>query len=69
MMAKFSDWVESWKSQYKEEINCEVLKADISMVLKKDNGEIIVRKSEYRSNNLPEIKLANKLPRNGVICG
>lgn len=68
-MAKFSEWVESWKDQYKEEANCEVLKADISMVLKKDNGEIIIRKSEYRSNNLPEIKLAAKLPRDKVICG
>ena len=68
-MAKFSKWVESWKDQYKEEVSCEVLKADISMVLKKDNGEIIIRKSEYRSNNLPEIKLVDKLPRDKVICG
>lgn len=68
-MAKFSEWVESWKGQYKEEACCEVLKADISMVLKKDNGEIIIRKSEYRSNNLPEIKLVDKLPRDKVICG
>lgn len=68
-MAKLSEWIESWKGQYKEEASCEVLKADISMVLKKDNVEIIIRKSEYRSNNLPEIKLANKLPRSKVICG
>lgn len=68
-MAKFSVWIESWKSQYKEEATCEVLKADISMVLKNHNGEIIIRKSEYKSNNLPEIKLADKLPRDKVICG
>ena len=68
-MAKFSEWIESWEGQYTEEAKCEVLKADISMILRKDNGEIIIRKSEYRSNNLPEIKLANKLPRDRVICG
>ena len=68
-MAKFSEWVESWKRQYQEEASCEVLKADISMVLKDDNGEIIIRKSEYKSNNLPEIKLADKPPSDKVICG
>lgn len=68
-MAKFSEWIESWENQYKEEANCEVLKADISMVLKNHNGEIIIRKSEYRSNNIPEIKLVGKLPRDKVICG
>lgn len=68
-MAKFLEWIESWNGQYKEEVSCEVLKADISMVLKKGNGEIIIRKSEYRSNNLPEIRLANKLTHDKVICG
>lgn len=68
-MAKFLEWIESWKNQYKEEVKCEVLKADISMVLKNRNGEIIIRKSEYRSNNLPEIKIVDKLPRDKVICG
>lgn len=59
-MVKFSEWIESWKSQYKEEAKCEVLKADISMILKNHNGEIIIRKSEYKSNNFPKIRLADE---------
>lgn len=65
---KFLNWVENWKSQYKEEADCEVLKADISIVMKNYKGEIIIRKSEYRSNNMPKIKLA-KEPQKQVLCG
>ena len=65
---KFLDWVEGWKSQYKEEANCEVLKADISIVIRNYKGEIIIRKSEYKSKNMPKIKLANE-PQREVLCG
>ncbi len=66
---KFTDWVENWKVQYKEEADCEVLKADISIVMKNYKGEIIIRKSEYRSKNLKEIKVVNNLPQKETICG
>lgn len=65
---KFPNWIEELKAQYKEEANCEVLKADISIVLKNTVGEIIIRKSEYISKNIPKIKLADK-PQREVICG
>jgi hypothetical protein len=67
-MPKFTDWIEEWKSQYKEETNCEVLKADISIILKNAADEIIIRKSAYKSKNMPKIKLANE-PQNTVLCG
>ena len=68
-MAKFPEWVKSLKDQYKEESSCEVLKANISMVLKNENGEIIIRNSEYKSNNFPEIKLSKALQGSIPICG
>ena len=65
---KFLDWVEGWKSQYKEEADCKVLKADISIVMRNYKGEIIIRKSEYKSKSMPKIKLANE-PQREVLCG
>jgi len=65
---KFLDWVENWKAQYKEETGCEVLKVDISIVMKNYKGEIIIRKSEYKSKDMPKIKLANE-PQKKVLCG
>ncbi|MDP8213369.1 MAG: hypothetical protein P9X22_08820 [Candidatus Zapsychrus exili] len=68
-MAKFPEWVDSWKEQYEEEAECEVLKADIRMVMRKSNGEIIIRSSEYESKNMPKIEL-NKTPQGSIpICG
>lgn len=65
---KFLNWVENWKAQYKEEADCEVLKAEISIVMRNCKGEIIIRKSEYRNKNMPKIKLANE-PQRQVLCG
>lgn len=68
-MKKFPEWVESWKGQYKEDGDCEVLKADIKMVLRRPNGEIVIRCSEYKSKDMPDIKL-NKRPQGSApICG
>ena len=54
-MAKFPEWVDSWKEQYEEDADCEVLKADIKMVMRRSNGEIIIRSSEYESKNIIRI--------------
>lgn len=68
-MRKFPEWVDSWKEQYKEDRDCQVLKADIKMVLKRPNGEIVIRNSEYKSKDMPDIKL-NKTPQGSApICG
>ena len=61
-MKKFPEWVDSWKEQYEEESDCEVLKADIKMVMRRGNGEIIIRSSEYESKDMPKIEL-NKAGR------
>ena len=68
-MSKFPEWVESWKDQYKEDADCEVLKADIKMVMRRSNGEIIIRSSEYKSKDIPEIKLNKTLQGSIPICG
>ena len=60
-MSKFPEWVESWKDQYKEDADCEVLKADIKMVMRRSNGVIIIRSSEYKSKDIPKIKLNKTL--------
>lgn len=54
---KCPDWIESWKEQYDEDADCEVLKADIKIVMRRDNGEIIVRHSEYKSKHMPKIQV------------
>jgi len=68
-MAKLPEWMDSWQKQYEEEVDCEVLKADIKMVMRKSNGEIIIRHSEYKSKEMPKIEL-NKTSRGLIpICG
>ena len=54
---KCPGWIDSLKEQYDEDADCEVLKADIKIVMKRDNGEIVIRHSEYRSKNMPTIKV------------
>lgn len=61
-MKKFPEWVDSWRKQYKEDEDCEVLKADIKMVMRRSNGEIIIRYSEYEGKDMPKIEL-NKVGR------
>lgn len=68
-MKKFPEWVDSWKEQYEEEADCEVLKADIKMVMRRSNGEIIIRSSEYKGKDIPEIKLNKTLQGSTLICG
>ncbi len=58
-MKKFPEWVDSWKEQYNEDSDCEVLKADIKIVMRRDNGEIVIRHSEYRSKNMPTIEIVH----------
>jgi len=68
-MARLPEWIDSWKGQYREDVDCEVLKADIKMVMRKSNGEIIIRHSEYKSKNMPKIEL-NKTSQGLIpICG
>jgi len=67
-MAKFPEWVEQWKEQYQEEKGCEVLKADIKIIFKAPNGEIIIRNSEYESKAMPEIKIVPS-PRTYAVNG
>ena len=54
---KCPEWIDSWKEEYDEDADCEVLKADIKMVMKRSNGEIVIRHSEYRGKNVPAIKI------------
>lgn len=54
---KCSDWVKSRKQQYDEDADCEVLKANIKLVMRRDNGEIIVRRPEYKSKQMPKIQI------------
>ncbi|OGX61439.1 MAG: hypothetical protein A2471_01015 [Omnitrophica WOR_2 bacterium RIFOXYC2_FULL_45_15] len=68
-MAKFPEWIDSWKNQYKEDMNSEVLKAEIKMILKKPNGEIAVWDSEYKSENFPKIKIVKESAKGSVVCG
>ncbi len=68
-MKKFPEWVDSWKEQYEEEVDCEILKADIKMVMRRSNGEIIIRHSEYRGKDIPEIKLNRTSLGSMPICG
>lgn len=68
-MKKFPEWVDSWKEQYKGDSDCEVLKADIKIVMRKSNGEIIVRSSEYEGKDIPEMKLNKTLHGSMPICG
>jgi hypothetical protein len=56
---KCPDWIESWKEQYEEDADCEVLKADIKIVMKRENGEIVIRHSDYRSKNMPKIEIVH----------
>jgi len=68
-MKKFPEWVDSWKEQYDEDADCEVLKADIKMVMRRSNGEIVIRHSEYRGKNIPKIKLSDTLQGSMPIRG
>lgn len=68
-MAKLPEWIDSWKEQYEEEAACEVLKADIKMVMRKSNGEIIIRHSEYKSKDMPKIELSKTSQGSVPICG
>ena len=54
---KCPEWIDSWKEQYDEDADCEVLKADIRIVMKRSNGEIVIRHSEYRAKNIPVIQI------------
>ena len=58
---KCPEWIDFWKEQYDEDSNCEVLKADIKIVMRRSNGEIVIRHSEYRGKDAPKIKLNNTL--------
>lgn len=48
---KCPEWIESWKEQYAEDADCDVIRAEIKIVLRRDNGEIIIRHSEYRKRS------------------
>jgi len=54
---KCPEWIDSLKEQYEEDADCEVLKADIKIVMKRSNGEIVIRHSEYRSKDMPKITI------------
>jgi len=54
---KCPEWIDSLKEQYEEDADCEVLKADIKIVMKRSSGEIVIRHSEYRSKDMPKIKM------------
>lgn len=68
-MEKFPEWVDSLKELYEEDADCEVLRADIKMVMKKPNGEIIVRCSEYEDKVISEIELDETSQGSVSICG
>jgi hypothetical protein len=66
---KCPQWIDSWKEQYEEDADCDVLKADIKMVMRRSNGEIIIRHSEYKGKDIPEIKLNKTSQGLMPICG
>lgn len=53
---KCPEWIESWKEQYDEDVDCDVIKAEIKIVMRRENGEIVIRHSEYRARSFDKQK-------------